>query len=757
MQAWLSIGYRFSWAMAAAIVLSSTSLWSQADTWIRGTGVEPGPLDAQAMAYDAARLQVIVHEADRWMQGSSKTWAWRGKGWVRLQPNASPPDVDGDALCFYPPKKLVYLFGGEDWQGPIAETWLWNGLNWIQVHPKTSPPARSGHKMVYDAARGQIFLHGGQQGNKPLNDSWVWNGSDWALVKPQSSLRPPAFDDFTLAYDSTRKEIVLFESGQTWTWNGKVWTRRQALPPSTGSGARMAYHPPSKTVIRFGGQNGAQFLAETWAWDGTTWKQLKPLRSPYGRARAGMVWDASRNQIFLHGGSGIDWVTDTWGYDGKTWKLKQPDFKPRVDAGHAVAYDAARTEVLLVDPSISKDRPDTWVWNGQHWKSKASLGQVIGMWNYSVRHSMAYDAKRREVVVLAYAAGKTVTALWNGNKWRKASPKTSPPMRFGTAMAYDERNQQVVLFGGRAGSRKLLGDTWTWDGKDWTLHKTQGAPSPREGHAMAYDPVSRRVLLFGGDTSAETWAWDGRRWSPLFLLKTWPTGRSYHAMATDPIGKRILLYGGLVWSSSTRNLEPIGDTWTWTATGWTKLKLHDSPPALWQQAMAFDTARRRMVLTGGQRSNGPSDETWLFGPPAFQSRFDLFGAGCGVLPQLALRASTGSLPRSGGKFVMSTTHAPTATKVGVFALGVSQLRISGFYLPLPLDSIGMPGCHLYQSMEITQMFALSAGSGSLTLPVPSQPGLIGRRMFAQVFVPAPLANRAGVLASNGGAITIGTW
>jgi len=470
-----------------------------------------------------------------------------------------------------------------------------------------------------------------------------------------------------------------------------------------------------------------------------------------------MVWDASRNQIFLHGGSGIDWVTDTWGYDGKTWKLKQPDFKPRVDAGHAVAYDAARTEVLLVDPSISKDRPDTWVWNGQHWKSKASLGQVIGMWNYSVRHSMAYDAKRREVVVLAYAAGKTVTALWNGNKWRKASPKTSPPMRFGTAMAYDERNQQVVLFGGRAGSRKLLGDTWTWDGKDWTLHKTQGAPSPREGHAMAYDPVSRRVLLFGGDTSAETWAWDGRRWSPLFLLKTWPTGRSYHAMATDPIGKRILLYGGLVWSSSTRNLEPIGDTWTWTATGWTKLKLHDSPPALWQQAMAFDTARRRMVLTGGQRSNGPSDETWLFGPPAFQSRFDLFGAGCGVLPQLALRASTGSLPRSGGKFVMSTTHAPTATKVGVFALGVSQLRISGFYLPLPLDSIGMPGCHLYQSMEVTQMFALSAGSGSLTLPVPSQPGLIGRRMFAQVFVPAPLANRAGVLASNGGAITIGTW
>ena len=41
-------------------------------------------------------------------------------------------------------------------------------------------------------------------------------------------------------------------------------------------------------------------------------------------------------------------------------------------------------------------------------------------------------------------------------------------------------------------------DTWIWNGKDWSQLSTQIAPAARSGHAMAYDEKRDVVVLFGG-------------------------------------------------------------------------------------------------------------------------------------------------------------------------------------------------------------------------------------------------------------------
>jgi len=59
-----------------------------------------------------------------------------------------------------------------------------------------------------------------------------------------------------------------------------------------------------------------------------------------------------------------------------------------------------------------------------------------------------------------YLAG---TWVWDGSTWTQQSPATSPPARFGAAMAYDAATGNVVMFGGfETTAVQPRGDTWIW-------------------------------------------------------------------------------------------------------------------------------------------------------------------------------------------------------------------------------------------------------------------------------------------------------
>ena len=200
----------------------------------------------------------------------------------------------------------------------------------------------------------------------------------------------------------------------------------------------------------------------------------------------------------------------------------------------------------------------------------------------------------------------SVHAACCGGSWAQPSA-AGPGARYGHAMAYDATHGKIVLFGGR-GPSGLLGDTWEWDGTAWALKSTSG-PSPRYLSAMAYDGVSGGVLLFGGSAGngeqGDTWIWDGSTWTqrPPLVGVSGPSPRQSHALAYDSARRRVVLFGGL--AGSTR----VGDTWTWNGFAWLQMAA-TGPSSRSGHAMAYDSRRARTVLFGGADTGGLRGDTW---------------------------------------------------------------------------------------------------------------------------------------------------
>lgn len=80
----------------------------------------------------------------------------------------------------------------------------------------------------------------------------------------------------------------------------------------------------------------------------------------------------------------------------------------------------------------------------------------------------------------------------------------------------------------------------------WIQMNVSG-PAARTGHAMAWDNVNQRVILFGGGDNVntrfnDTWAWDGTSWTRVNTGAATPIARSNHAMGT--IAGLPALFGG---------------------------------------------------------------------------------------------------------------------------------------------------------------------------------------------------------------------
>ena len=78
--------------------------------------------------------------------------------WTQKSP-ASPSSRSLHAMAYDAARGQVVLFGGYG-GGFRNDTWVWDGTTWAQKSPATSPSSRYGHAMAYDAARGQVVLFG---------------------------------------------------------------------------------------------------------------------------------------------------------------------------------------------------------------------------------------------------------------------------------------------------------------------------------------------------------------------------------------------------------------------------------------------------------------------------------------------------------------------------------------------------------------------------------------------------------------------
>jgi len=161
-------------------------------------------------------------------------------------------------------------------------------------------------------------------------------------------------------------------------------------------------------------------------------------------------------------------------------------------------------------------------------------------------------------------------------------------------MAYDDKNQVVVLYGGGAvNADPARTDTWTWDGTDWTEQHPDAVPGESFGGVMSSDTVGALMVRSDGTT----WRWTGVRWSAQIGAAPALTNAG---LAADQAG--WVLFGGgvgLMGPGAARR-----ETYRLQGSTWRHLVTRSSPGG-GNSALAYDP-RRRVILEVGQ------DGTWTF-------------------------------------------------------------------------------------------------------------------------------------------------
>ena len=318
----------------------------------------------------------------------------------------------------------------------------------------------------------------------------------WTAV---STFDPPNGEyGASFAYDSATKDILLFGGSsqfglesETWTLSGSTWTNTLAGGPPNRYFASMAFDPSLNEMVLFGGEGLSGFLHDTWAWNGKTWTELSPTRSPPGRFEASMAYDNATHDLVLYGGSGACGIScsDTWLFNGTTWTQAIdpsdthgcpstcPNSPPALFWG-SMAYDPGTKDIVLFggENSTPKDVAGTWTWNGKVWTdmgADASSKTSVPAGLYET--AMAYDARSGNLVLFGGAGVggyESTTSVWNGATWTQAiDPRdsagcpvtcpSSPPGRVAAGLAYDPESGDMVLFGGQDGAGTRI-DTWFW-------------------------------------------------------------------------------------------------------------------------------------------------------------------------------------------------------------------------------------------------------------------------------------------------------
>jgi hypothetical protein len=201
--------------------------------------------------------------------------------------------------------------------------------------------------------------------------------------------------------------------------------------------------------------------------------------------------------------------------------------------------------------------------------------------------------------------GRLLSDTWElrDRRWSRVDARTHPPPRHRGAMVYDGCRGCCLLFGGQGHGRggfPMLGDTWTYAAGRWRRWRSWlGArPSPRCGHALAFDEEEGVVVLFGGiapgDRSlGDTWRFDG---SWRAVPGPGPSPRRYAAFAYDPELRGCVLNGG---SEDDAGRHSYGDTWLFRDGQWTRLADGFDTAAHDDHGLVYHRAAGRLVMFGG--------------------------------------------------------------------------------------------------------------------------------------------------------------
>ena len=714
---------------------------------------------AAGMVFDTVRERSLLICGESFPQAAPlDTWEWDGQSWEQRTATPQSPDF-GRTFAAYDSVRRQTIAIGPDTSG--TTTWVWNGTTWTSSRPIPSPPPSFEGGLVFDANRGRVVAVGCDY-NVRIVETWEWDGLRWTkyTVSPSPSKRLW----HSMAYDSTRKKTVLFGGtpdfttslSDTWEWDGIAW--KQCLPtrvPSGRNSSAMTFDPVSQRVILVGGSTApGTAVGDMWAWDGTNWTLLSQSAPFVARAGHSMATDTKRGRVVLFGGgTTTGYADDTWEWDGTTW-LARSEPKPAKLYRHGLAYDAARSRTLLFGGysyETGKYYQDTWSFDGTSWQQlfpPTRPPPASGEW-------IASDTARKRIVLYDFSSG---TWEWDGSTWTQRSGLLPNAGGGGAGLAYDASRACTVMFCERKNQTTVM-DTWEWDGTSWAQKTPVQSPPARFWGMMAYDEAHARIVLFGGLQSQtvaydDTWEWDGTTWTQRFPANR-PGGRMEGNMAYDRSRGRIVLHGGKYPSYPRPTF--LMDTWEWNGTTWTMQFSLPLPPSRSSFGMAYDPRLGQCVIAGGEGDNGRFWDTMLYTTSSPASVIS-YGSGCpGGSGTPLLSAYSSSLPWLGETFRATLSNIGPSPNVHLpfWLLGDSRTSWGSLTLPLDLTGLGMPGCALHASPQLTLLSANLAGQAALALPIPNFASLLGATLYAQGGVTDPDANLLGIVVSNGSAWRLG--
>ncbi|MFT4841198.1 MAG: serine protease AprX [Planctomycetota bacterium] len=127
------------------------------------------------------------------------------------------------------------------------------------------------------------------------------------------------------------------------------------------------------------------------------------------------------------------------------------------------------------------------------------------------------------------------------------------------------------------------------------------------------------------------------------------------------------------------------------------------------------------------------------------------GSGVGVCTTLQpeLKFDVSARPVLGTTFDLVTTEIPVGTYFGLAILSTTQLPA------VSLTFLGLPGCQLYQTIDVSVLWAQVGNSGIVQWPLPNNPVLAGFETFCQSATLTPGINAFGMAVSNGLKLVVG--
>ncbi len=236
---------------------SNDDLWELRGTrWTVRPSSGPPPLSKAAMAYDAARDELVLVGGQSGAGTSDQTWTWHEGIWTQ---RGALPARSTAAMAYDPVRQVVVLFGGTDLSNFRRDTWEWNGTAWRDASPASVQASRRGAGLAWDPIRRQLLMFGGDNFGASSSDLLSWNGSDWTPVPVAQSAPSRAF--FGLAWNGSRRALSMFAGAaqmftpfaDTWELGASGWLQVNVAGPGIRQGHSMTPLADGSGVLAFGG------------------------------------------------------------------------------------------------------------------------------------------------------------------------------------------------------------------------------------------------------------------------------------------------------------------------------------------------------------------------------------------------------------------------------------------------------------------------------------------------------------------------